>query len=109
MNRRCRINSMPASYYGRSVDIPNMPDFPGIWIISQDRFDQWLGIMEQDLARWVEFEGEPDEIAAWRRQISKLQDAPETNEPEAEPAKRADHLEQQRIIDERMAAWFAAQ
>lgn len=109
MNRRIRINPIPAGYYGHTVDIPNMPDFPGIWIVSAERFDFWLGIMEQDLARWVEFDGEPDEIAAWKRQVAVLKDAAETELPEAEPAKRAAALEQRRIQDERMADWFAAQ
>jgi hypothetical protein len=103
MNRKIRINKLPASYYNRN-DIPNMPDFAGTWIVTADRFKFITDIMKQDLARWIEFPDDsyPDEVAAWKRQLATLEAATSTDAPEAEPAGRAAAIERIAKLDEAM-------
>jgi hypothetical protein len=93
INIRVRINPTIADYYGNTTDIPNMPDFPGIWIIDQQTYDFWLGIMEQDLQRELDPQvhgGEPywTAITMYRRQIATLKNHTRTDAPIAKPAKR---------------------
>ena len=103
MNIKIRINQLPAAYY-RSNDIPNMPDCKGIWIVEPERFEFIKAIMQQDLARWMEFREDsyPDEIAAWKRQLAQFEKAVEINQAISEPAERAN----QQAQEAKMADWF---
>ena len=96
-NLEVRINKVIASYYGHETDIPNMPDFAGTWIVTEETFEFWIGIMRQDLERETSDAYYPEDrrrdlISAWRRQIVTLEKARPTDEPIAEPAGRAEYL-----------------
>ena len=105
-NLKTRINKSIASHYGHDTDIPNMPDFAGVWVIDQATYDRWIGIMREDLARELSpaYHAEDrrhDLIAAWRRQIAALEAATLTDEPIAEPVGRAEALAREQ------ARWLA--
>jgi len=108
-NIRVRINPVIATYYGNTVDIPNMPDCPGIWVITEDTYNFWLGIIKGDLKRELDLAAYGDEpywdmIAAYRRQIATFEKHTRTEQPIAEPAGR------QAMLDKRAAdnaAWIA--
>ena len=94
MNRKVRINSVPADYY-RGNDIPGMPDFAGTWVLAPERDNFVLDITCQDLDRWLmePYEWQDrNEVRAWQRQIAALKQAQLTDEPESEPANRAGEM-----------------